>query len=343
MAAIVTEHRGHARRCPRCGRVTRQSIPAKVRAHVLGPRLSATMSYLAGRCHDGRRTVREIVQDLFDVPVSLGSVSNYERQMSDALAGSHQQALRRVRRADVVKHVDETGWKQAGKTCWLWTCATAWAAAFAIYPLRDWRGLCDLLNDRRGGRGTICSDRWHAYSRLGIRRRQLCWAHLKRDFQKWHDLAGATRLLGEDGLALSKQVFGLWRDFRQGQLARRQLQRRLGPVRRRMRQVLRWGLRCRDLTAARFCRRLLKIEAAMWTFTRTPGLEPTNNLAERMLRGAVLWRKNSFGCHSDRGCRFAERMLTAVQTLRGQNRPVLTWLEQTLTAHRNGLPTPKLC
>ena len=123
----------------------------------------------------------------------------------------------------------------------------------------------------------------------------------------------------------------------------RQLQRRLGPLRRRMRQVLDWGLRCADATAARFCRKLLKIEAAMWSFTRMPGLEPTSNLAERMLRSAVLWRKNSFGCHSDDGCRFAERMLTAVQTQRVQNRSILTWLEQTLTAHREGLAGPKLC
>jgi transposase len=343
MAAIVTEHRGHARRCRQCGRITRQPIPASVRAHVLGPRLSATMSYLTGRCHDGRRTVREIVRDLFDVPISLGTVSNYERQMSQALAVPHTQALRRVRRADVVKHVDETGWKRAGKSCWLWTCATVRAAAFAIHPLRDWRGLCDLLGNRRGGRGTICSDRWHAYSRLGIRRRQLCWAHLKRDFQKWFDQGGATRLLGKDGLTLSKRVFKLWRNFRRRRLTRRQLQRRLGPVRRRMRQVLTWGLRCADAKAARFCRKLLKIEAAMWTFARVAGLEPTNNLAERMLRPAVLWRKNSFGCQSDAGCRFAERMLTAVQTLRVQNHSILTWLEQALTARRNGLHCPKLC
>jgi transposase len=343
MAAIVIEHRGHARRCRRCGTITRQPIPAKVRTHVLGPRLSATMSYLAGRCHDGRRTVREIVQDLFDVPLALGTVSNYERQMSEALTVSHQQALRRVRRADVVKHVDETGWKQAGKRCWLWTCASVRAAAFAIHPLRDWRGLCDLLANRRGGHGMICSDRWHAYSRLGIRRRrQLCWAHLKRDFQKWFDQGGSTRRLGEDGLTLSKSVFGLWRDFRHRRLTRRQLQRRLGPVRRRMRQVLTWGLRCADATAARFCRRLLKLEAAMWSFTRTPGLGPTNNHAERMLRAAVLWRKNSFGCHSDAGCRFAERMLTAVQSLRVQGRSVMDFLCRTLHAHRHGLASPTL-
>lgn len=347
MAAIVTEHRGCARRCRRCGRVTRQPIPAAVRSRVLGPRLSAVLSYLSGRCHDGRRTVREIARDLFDVPVSLGTICNYEHRTSQALAASHQQTLRRLRRGDVVKYVDETGWKQAGRACWLWVCAASDAALLAIHPHRNWRSLCDLLGrSRRGGRGgagTICSDRFHAYSRLGKRRRQLCWAHLKRDFQKWSDRGGSTHLLGTDGLALSRRVFELWRQFQQGKIRRSQLRRRLGPVRRRMRQVLTWGLGCGCAEAQGFCRRVLKVQEAMWTFARVGGLEPTNNLAERMLRPAVLWRKNSFGCHSDEGCRFAERMLTMVQTLRQQNRPILPWLEQTLAAARNGQPGPKLC
>jgi transposase len=338
MAAIVTEHRGHARACPCCGAVTRQPIPPQVRAHVLGPRLSATMSYLVGRCHDGRRTVVEVVADLFGVPLSLGTVSDYEREMSAALARPHWEVLAHVRAA-AVKHVDETGWKRAGKRCWLWTAATTHAAAFAVQPGRNFNGLCALLGGPRGGTGVVCSDRLHAYSPLALRRRQLCWAHLKRDFQKWLDHGGATQRLGADALELTRQLFAAWRDFRQRTLTRRQLQRRLAPLRRRLRQVLTWALRCGVTKAVQFCRNLLAVEPALWTFTRVGGLEPTNNPAERSLRPAVLWRKNSFGCRSEGGCRFAERMLTAVQTLRLQTRPVLSWLEQALTAHRTHLPT----
>lgn len=340
MAAVITEHQGHARTCPDCGRITREPIPPETIKHVIGPRLSAVMSYLAGRCHIGRRTVREVVCDLFGVPLSLGTVSHYEREMSQALAGPCQKTLERVR-ATPVKYVDETGWKRRGKRCWLWTCATARAAAFAIQQARNWKGLCSLLG-RRGGKGHVCSDRCHAYSRLGLSRRGVCWSHLKRDFQKWSDRGGTTALLGSDGLELTKRVFDFWRDFRQRKLTRRQLQLRLGPLRRRMRQVLNWGLRCGHAPAARFCRNLLKIEKAMWTFARVPGLEPTNNPAERSLRPAVLWRKNSFGCHSEDGCRFAERMLSVVQTLRLQDRPILGWMEQALTQHRLALPAPTL-
>ena len=341
MAAIITEHQGHARRCSRCGTVTRQPIPASVRRQVIGPRLAAVMSYLAGRCHDGRRCVQEILQDLFDVPIALGTVSRYEQQTRQALNQPYEQVLKHVRAAGV-KYVDETGWKQAGQRCWLWTAACGDAAAYAIQSGRNFKGLCHLLGSDEGGKGMVCSDRLHAYSLLGLSRRQLCWAHLKRDFQKWLDQAGPTRLLGRDGAKLCESVFGLWRDFRLGKFKRKQLIRRIAPLRRRMRQVLDWGLRCGVSKAVQFCRHLRRDEQALWSFARVKGLEPTNNHAERMLRCAVLWRKNSFGAHSDQGCRFVERMLTVVQTLRLRGTSVANWLHEAVCAHRAGLPAPLL-
>ena len=172
-AAIITEHLAHARTCPDCGRLTRALIPDDVRAHVIGPVLAAMMSYLAGRCHDGRRVVLEMVQDLFGVPLSLGSVANYEADMTAALAQAHEQALSAVQQAPV-KNVDETGWKQAGKRRWLWAAATDTVACFAVQLKRTWGAACDLLG-KRGGKGIICSDRHWGYAPLGVRRRQICW------------------------------------------------------------------------------------------------------------------------------------------------------------------------
>jgi hypothetical protein len=94
--------------------------------------------------------------------------------------------------------------------------------------------------------------------------------------------------------------------------------------------------------AARFCRNLLAVYPALWTFARVEGVEPTNNRAERTLRPAVLWRKISLGNPSEAGCRFAERILTTVQTLRLQKRHVLTYLRQAVIAHRAGQPAPAL-
>ena len=89
-----------------------------------------------------------------------------------------------------------------------------------------------------------------------------------------------------------------------------------------------------------FCRNVKRVQPALWTFARVAGIEPTNNHAERMLRPAVIWRKKSLGCHSQGGCRYVERMLSAIQTLRLQNRSILSFLADTLHAHRYGLPLP---
>jgi transposase len=80
----------------------------------------------------------------------------------------------------------------------------------------------------------------------------------------------------------------------------------------------------------------------LWIFVDTPGVEPTNNHAERVQRRAVLWRRRSFGCHSAAGCRFVERILSVVQTLRQQGRSVVEFLSETLAAHRAGMPSPRL-
>ena len=146
LAAEITEHQGHARTCPCRGYLNRGEIPPRIRAHVIGPRLAAVMSYFSGRHHLSRRAVEEVVETVFQVPISLG----------------------------------------------------------------------------------------------------------------------------------------------------------------------------------------------------LEGVEPTNNHAERVLRPGVLWRKNAFGCHSAEGCRFVERMLTVVQTLRLQKRPVLDFLYRAIVAHRSRLPSPQL-
>jgi transposase len=335
----VTEYQGHGRRCSCCGEVTWEPLPAEVRAHTQGPRLTAAMAYLSGRHHVSKRGLVEIATDLFGVPLGLGTVSNLEQQMSQALAHAHVEIQQAVQEAPV-KHVDETGWKRGGQPVWLWAAATATLACFVIYPSRGLAGLTALLG--KVIRGIVCSDRWSAYARLVIRRRQLCWAHLKRDFQKCVDRGGAAQVVGQAGLSAVAAVFKTWHSFREGGLDRAGLQARLPAIRQDLRRALVEGSKGADKKVARFCRNLLRLYPALWTYARVPGVEPTNNHAERVLRRGVLWRKNSFGCQSEAGCRFVERMLTVVQTLRLQQRPVLDYLHQALVAQRAAIPAPNL-
>jgi transposase len=338
-AAQVTEYQGHYRTCSCCGTLNHAPVPADVKAHSVGPRLAATLAYLAGCHHVSKRGLEEIAAAVFEVPLALGTVSHLERQMSAALATPHAEALEAVRQA-AVKHVDETGCKQAGQKRWLWLAATSTVAAFLICVGRGFQALKALLGT--DVIGFLTSDRWAVYDKWPLWRRQVCWAHLKRDFQKLVDRGGEAARLGAALLRIERRVFEEWHLFRGGTFGRRALQNHLDAEAREFERLLEAGCGCADAKAAAFCENVLALLPAVWRFVVTEGIEPTNNHAERVLRRGVLWRKNAFGCHSDGGCRFVERILTAVQTLRLQGRPVLPYLREVLVAHRNGLKAPSL-
>jgi transposase len=294
---------------------------------------------LSGSHQVSKRGTAEVVAGLIGVPLGLATVARVEQEMSQALAAAHAAAQQAVQAAPV-KHADETSWKQAGRLCWLWVAATTTVACFVIHARRGAAGLVALLGETL--RGIVCSDRWSAYKRLAVAARQLCWAHLKRDFQKCVDRGGPATGIGQDGLSVVALLFDAWHAFRQGRLDRVSLRAELAPLRRELQGVLEAGSGCADAKVATFCRNLLELYPALWTFATVDGVEPTNNHAERVLRRGVLWRKRAFGCHSEAGCRFVERILTVVQTLRLQQRNVLDYLHQALVAHRTGLPAPQL-
>ncbi len=297
------------------------------------------MSYFSGRHHLGRRVVDEVVETVIEVPTSLGSSSTPEAQTCAALASPYQEAKTAVREAPM-KNTDESARSEKGQKRWLWTAATATVAFFVIHLRRSFAGLQALLGETIIG--IICSDRWSAYSKLPLKLRQICWAYLKRDFQKLVDRGGPAEAIGRVGLEVLDCLFADWGAFRRGKLDRPGLQARLDPTARELQGILEQGRSCADSKAATFCFNLLALYPAMWLFAVIEGVEPTNNHAERILRLGVLWRKNAFGCHSPAGCRFVERMLTVVQTLRLQKSPVLDYLHRAIVAHRAGLPAPQL-
>lgn len=301
--------------------------------------MAATLSYLAGSHQVSRRGLEEIAEQVFGVPISLGTIDALQRRTSDALADSHAEALAEVREAEV-KNVDETGWKIAGKRCWLWLAATATVAAFLIHGRRSKEALKELLGDPI--EGIIGTDRWSAYGGHPSDRRQICWAHLKRDFQKQAEGTGVGKELGEAGLKAVESLFGEWERFRGGGVSREEVGERMRPIREELQKALQRGRGCAEKGVAAFCGNVLKVEEGLWTFVRVEGVEPTNNHAERLLRRGVLWRKNSFGSRSEEGCRLVERMLTVVQTLRLQSRQVLPFLANSIRALRARQPAPIL-
>ena len=335
----ITEHQSHGRTCPCCGEVTWATIPAEVRAHSVGPKFTGFMGLLAGVHGVSKRGIEELMEQAFDVSIALGTVSNREQELSDALASAHAEARQAIASADV-KHADETGWKEAGKKRWLWVAAIPSVVYFVIHPCRNLSALKRLVGEKF--HGILCSDRWCVYDEWPSGMRQLCWAHLKRNWEKQVERGGAAKRVGEAWLELQSQVFELWHRFREKECTRRELGDQMAPLTLAMLGILESGRRSRDGKLVRFCARLREVYVDAWTFVVEQGVEPTNNHAERVLRRAVLWRRRSFGCHSAKGCVFVERILTVVQTLRQQKRSVLAFLSEAIQAHRAGTAAPRL-
>ena len=336
-AVEVTEHQAYGCRCEKCGRLTEAQIPEELTRSVLGERLSAAVAFFSSRVHGSRRAVEEVLEEILGAPIALGTVSNREREMTQALAEPYREAKAAVRKAPA-KNVDETGWKGAGR--YLWVAATRRLAVFHLDPCRNRDAMRTLLGEKV--RGTICTDRYGVYGEVPLGQRAICWAHLKRDFQECLERGGASEGIGRAGVGLCKSVSGLWHRFRGRQITRESLAERIQPLRKRMQSLLRRGMGLGVKGTSGFCREVLAVEPALWTFATVRGIEPTNNHAERMLRPAVMWRKQSLGSHSVRGCRFVERMMTAVQTLKLRGRSVMDYLEQAVRALRRGRSPPSL-
>ena len=336
--AEITEHRGHSRTCS-CGHTTRAPIPAGIRQYSLGPHLTATVICLIGSFGLSKRNAEEVVEGLFGVPVALGTISNLEREAAAALEPAYREARKAVADAPV-KNVDETGWKQSGLKRWLWAAATDAATVFLIHPRRNLDALTHLLGKLTG---ILVSDRWVVYDDWPEERRQLCWAHVKRNWEKKIELGGEAKELGERWRAGQKAVFELWHRFKDGKCTREAMQADMTATVESLGEVLLEGSYSADASLAAYCRRLQEKFPMYWLFTSAEGVEPTNNHAERVQRRAVLWRRKSFGCASQAGCRFVERILTVVGTLRLQGRNALEFLSRTLAAHRLGSEGPMLC
>jgi transposase len=336
---IVTEHRCQRVRCPDCGARARAQLPAGVGASAFGPRYHAAVAVLSTRNRISRRDVVELCEQLFGARISSGTVDAILARVADALAEPYDDLLARVRAADGL-NMDETGWRTAGQRRALWGAFTDRHAILRIAPDRHEDHAKDLLGQTNA---IVTSDRWWAYSHLPIRRRQVCWAHLQRDFQAHAEGLGAEKQLGEHGLRVCKQLFWAWEVFQHTQ-DRRDLRLAIRAQRRQLKPILRTysGKAPRYKYTRGLARNLLKVWPALCTLTDHTGVQPTNNHAERALRSAVIYRKLSLGTQSDGGERRIERLLSAHTTGRLQRRSLHAYLIDAIAAHTRGDPAPLL-
>jgi len=325
--------------CVQCGRVHYGKLPPGTPTGMLGPRVMAWAALLCGKFHLSRRLVQEILEGLLRMRISLGAVSKNEERVSEALAAPVEEAKAFIQQQAVV-HADETGHKEAGKAGWMWVAATAFVSVFIIRFSRAGAVAKELLGE--GFKGRLVSDRWSAYAWIAAICRQLCWAHLERDFKKISERRGHSAEIGNAILVYVHEMWHLWHLFKSGKRTRSWFQRKMAPIRQGIERLLAQGKVCGHSKTERTCKRILKLKKALWTFVDQPGVEPTNNLAERILRSYVIWRKMSFGTQSERGRLFVERIMTVSATCKLQGRNVFEYVTEAIIAHLNGQVAPPL-
>ncbi|NEO65305.1 MAG: transposase [Moorea sp. SIO4G2] len=207
-------------------------------------------------------------------------------------------------------HGNADGKNPQKKKAWLWVAVTPLVSFFQVTRSRSTEAAKSLLGSNF--QGILNTDRYGAYNWVDNEDRQLCWAHLLREFTKISERSGISRQIGRDLLAQHKKLFRLWHRVRDGTQSRDDFEHRVRPIRERMNYILRlaadYEIGSKEKTplakTVRTCRQLLKSEPALWLFVDVEGLEPTNNAAVRAIRPAVLWRRTSFGSQSEAGSLF---------------------------------------
>lgn len=337
VVCAVTEHQRRRRRCGCCGKVTLADIPAGTPVGAFGPNLCATVVGLSA--HMSREEVAKFVCDNFGCAMSAASVEAICKRASDALAGAYDKLADAVREQPVV-HADETSWRWPGARRWAWLASTDQIAVYHLTDSRAARVAKDLLGEDFPG--VLVSDRYGGYGWIDPQQRQACWSHLLRDFQALADRGGRTAKLGR---ALKKTAGEILAAHRAHQTDGRLVawhEPDLIDHHHRLMDLLEQGSRMRDDKTSRFCAGLLDLWPALWNFTETPGVDPTNNRAERALRFAVLLRKRSGGTRTDHGDRYIERLLTVRETCRLQGRNLHDYLLAAITAALHRQPAPSL-
>lgn len=334
----IVEHRLHRALCRRCGETVTAPLPAGVTRSPFGPRLQALVASFSGVYRLSRREARRLLTEVFGVTMSPGTVSAIEARVSDALSVAHAEALGSVR-TDTVLGVDETPWHLRGELHWLWTAVGADAIAHRIDRRRNAHAMRRLIGKRFAG--VLVTDRMGAYDKHALERRQLCWAHIERDLRALAEGPRGGRRFGRRGVEIAGAVMRAHRRFAEHG-DRERMQHELQPVWERLVDLLARGADDPNKRVRGTSRHLIDRAEALLTFADVPGVSPTNNSAERAVRKPVLWRRGCFGSQSERGLRFAERMLTVTATIRRRGENVFDYLAAVSNAAARGRAPPAL-
>ena len=270
-----------------------------------------------------------VLAALLNQPCCPSLTVKMQTQVTAALRPAYGQLTAQLPTQDQLS-IDESPTKEARSKAWLWVAVAQTFTVFGVRLTRAGTLLDEWLTEAFAG--TITCDRAKMYWSRG--RLQWCWAHLHRDFQALIDRGdGKAKRLGHDLMRPTGELFHHWARYRDGTITLRGLKGLLRPIRDEVDALLLRGAFSGNPRLRGMCEPLWKHRDWLWTFLEVEGVEPTNNVSERALRHAVIWRKLSFGTQSAAGSRFVETMLSVIETCRQQDRNLFAFVTAAVEAH----------
>jgi len=337
----VTEHQSPAYHCAHCQCVQHAPLPAEIaRGGMLGPKLMALIGYMKGVLHASFSTIRKYIRDVLKLTISRSRLAKAVDQVSQSLAFVHDELGAQLATQPTLR-IDETGHKDNGRRHWTWCFRAEFFTWFHIDPTRSSQVLFDVLGEEF--KGVFSCDYFSAYRKYMREcdvRVQFCLAHLIRDLKYLKTLPDAPT--AAYGRRLVKKLRHLFQLIHEGEsLAPTTLTAQL---RRASEQIIRSATtRVPPSSEAQaIAKRFEKHGQAYFQFITTPGIEPTNNLAEQALRFVVIDRHITQGTRSVKGQRWCERIWTVLATCTQQGRSAMQFLIEATTAWGQGQPPPSL-
>jgi hypothetical protein len=309
----VTEHQRFGGQCLCCGQKAIAGIPSDVPTGQMGPGLIAWIALMSGPFRMSTRSIQNLLAMQWGLSFSTGAISQSQEPVAEWLEPLYDQVGETIRQAPVA-HADETTHFREQHRHWLWVLCTPQLAFFMIHASRGTKAARELL-DRFAG--ILISDRHGAYGAHPMSQRQLCWAHVIRNLERISGRKGDPGELGLWLVRVARLIIRLEHAWRRSGFRSQHYRRRLERARENFRMALEQGHQLHyGQRTGNACKALLNDEPMLWRFLESPGLDLTNNTAERALRPYVIWRKTSFFSQSERGDRFRARVMTVTESCR---------------------------
>jgi transposase len=337
----ITEHTGLCYWCEHCRRFHYASLPPEVeKGQLFGPQLTAVVAYMKGVCHCSFSTIRKYLRDIVGITISRSQLSKLVQKASAALEHAYNELLEHLPRQARL-NVDETGHKENKKRFWTWCFRTETCTLFKIADTRGSRVLIDVLGDDFAG--VVGCDYFSAYRKymkdcdILV---QFCLAHLIRELKYLADLPDKTTAhYGQKLLDAMREMFHIFHKAQE--LTASDFADAMEESRKAFLSIA-----LNDVPDSRqaqnLANRFRQHGQAYFRFITTPGIEPTNNLAEQAIRFVVIDRYITQGTRSEKGRSWCERIWTVLATCASQGRNAFEFICQSIQAHFTGQPCPSL-